>query len=744
MLPRGKPNPLPDSLHKTYKYEGLIISEWTSGRPEESAVAMLNEGSDMLIVRPVDALRMETLVTAIRDGKLQGLDKKLRKILLAKSFAGLNKPPAANADSAAYYCIYWKSKLLYRRIIESSIVLLSNKKELLPLKSPEKEKIALLQIGNPTNNGFMDAAVDYADIPRFTMAPDASDAAIAAIQNKLKAFSLLLINVCQHPAYLKPGCPDKINKLIHALSTKQPSVVSVFGDEAFLAMFDRAPCMLWSGSDISTAQQTVAQIIFGGQKVAGDLPFSVSAEFCFNDGLSIGNAIRFKYTSAEDAGVDGSRLYKIDSIVASAIELGAFPGCQVFVARCGKVFLNKSYGSHTYGNKEEKVKNTDLYDIASVTKVAATTLALMSLYDKGKIRLDTTLNYYFDDIDKNASGKKVRISKLNYITLRDLLTHRSGLPEGLPIGLFISPKHALAMLKKRLESQSEEAAANDTLSGDKEQGFYADIDTSLIHADRDSLLKYIYSGTKKPDYGIQIANNLYLRNSIVDSLWQLAKQTSMRKSKNYLYSDMNLYLVMKVVEKVAKATLDEYLDETFYKPLGLKRTGFNPLDHFKKEDIAPTEDEKFFRRQLLCGYVHDPMAALLGGIGGNAGLFSSAHDLGVIMQLLLNRGTYAGTRYLSEKTVGLFTTAQAGTWRGLGFDRKAGSISKMIARRASLKTFGHTGFTGTCVWADPEYQLVFVFLSNRVNPKSTNQKINIYHVRQNIQQAVYEALVEGF
>ncbi|MEI6124357.1 MAG: serine hydrolase [Bacteroidota bacterium] len=733
---------LADSVQKTYKFQGLLFSELPNDtKREENAVKLLNSGCDMLIIPSNQIQQLESLIAAICQGKIADLDKKVKKILLAKSWTRLNKPVKTNSDSASFYCNYWKSRLVHRRAIESAVVLLNNQKNRIPFKNLETEKIILLQIGNTASRYFSDEINHYATIQSIQLNFAASDASIDAIQARLKPYSAVIISVFEDALFMNPERIKKLQTLIITVTSKQPAILVVYGDMQFLSNFTRTPCMLWSYSPCPMAQQTVAQIIFGGDVTNSCLPYSCSQEFCSNDGLAIKNAIRFKYTTAEDAGVDGSKLYKIDSIAQSAIRLGAFPGCQVFFARNGKVFFNKSYGTHTY-DKNEKVNNSDLYDIASVTKVAATTIALMYLYDKGVIKLDSTLNFYFDDLDKNERGKKVRISKLNYITLRDLLTHKSGLPEGLPVGLFISPKRALAAMKKRLKEQARGKIENDTLKEQQEeQGYYTNIDTSLIRSDQDSLLKLIYSNTRMADYTIEIAKDLYLRNGIVDSLWQLAKQTSMRKSKNYLYSDMNLYLVMKVVEKVAKMPLDKFMEQSFFKVLNLCRIGFNPLNQFRKEEIAPTEAETFFRKQLIRGYVHDPMAALLGGIGGNAGLFSNAHELGVLMQMLLNKGTYGGIRFFSDNTVTLFTSAQNGTYRGLGFDRKGKTDAKMIARGASLKTFGHTGFTGTCIWVDPEYKLVYVFLSNRVHPKSSNQKINNYHIRQNIQQVVYEAMV---
>jgi CubicO group peptidase (beta-lactamase class C family) len=214
----------------------------------------------------------------------------------------------------------------------------------------------------------------------------------------------------------------------------------------------------------------------------------------------------------------------------------------------------------------------------------------------------------------------------------------------------------------------------------------------------------------------------------------------LRKSKNYLYSDMNFYLVMKIIEAAAKTTIDKFLSQCFYTPLNLRYICYNPLDTFKTEQIVPTEEEKIFRKQLIHGYVHDPTAALLGGISGNAGVFSNAEDLGILMQMLLNKGAYGGRRFLSEETVDLFTSAQEGVYRGLGWDHQTQAGMKMIAPGASVETYGHTGFTGTCVWVDPENEIVYVFLSNRVHPKSSNQKINSMHIRQKVMQVIYDAI----
>jgi CubicO group peptidase (beta-lactamase class C family) len=281
----------------------------------------------------------------------------------------------------------------------------------------------------------------------------------------------------------------------------------------------------------------------------------------------------------------------------------------------------------------------------------------------------------------------------------------------------------------------------DTLAEAQEQSPEWMIDTAGLNIAEDSIFEWLFTKERDGMHSKAIGENFYMREIIIDSVWQLAKQTAVRKDKDYVYSDMNFYLVMKVVETVSKTALDLFVRKQLYEPMHLKHITYKPLEHFKKEEIVPTEEEKIFRKQLLRGYVHDPTAALLGGVSGNAGLFSNAEDLGMLMQMLLYGGSYGGQRYFSESTVRLFTQPSEGGYRGLGWDHQTKSGMKMIAPSASVSTFGHTGFTGTCVWVDPENEIVFVFVSNRVHPSGTNQKINGMQIRQKLQQMIYDARI---
>jgi|GEM_PF-70850 len=736
---------LTDSLHKALPFQGLVISNFDTyeayrgqAEPGMAELMALKSGSDMIKVNSHLSETYNFILNAAQNGQLttEELNLKVKKILLAKSFAGLqNKQPGMN--DTLYRNLPWKgAEVSGRKAIASSLILLGNRKNIVPLSDVAGQKTASLCISVGKRPRFTSALNLNASMNHFTISPQASAAEFSVLQSRLAPYTTLIVAVFSDPRLALKA--KEINAFMHRLEPGKRMIVVHFGRAESLALLDRFPVMIQSFSDDAVSQSFAAQAIYGGIPLPGHLPLTCSNVFCYGDGVYLPHQTRIKYSIPEEIGIPSSALQRIDSIIKGAIRAEAFPGCQVFISCKGQMVLDKAYGSHTY-DQDQEVKTGDLYDLASVTKVAATTLAIMSLYDAGKIRLDSTLDYYFRDLDKNSRGKKVRDSKLNYITVRQLMTHCSGLPSALPIARFISPKWYLAFMmeaeRRRLEQET-----SDTLVAEEEQSPEWMIDTSQMMMAEDSIFKWLFTREQDKEHKLQIGEDFFMRSVVVDSLWELSKQTAVRKSNAYLYSDMNFYLAMKIAETVAGIAIDKYVAEKFYRPMNLTHICYNPTKSFDKDHIVPTEEEKIFRKQLLQGYVHDPTAALLGGVSGNAGLFSNAHDLGILMQMLLNGGTYGGRRYLSEKTVREFTSVQNGGYRGLGWDHQTGSGLKMLAPSASRSTFGHTGFTGTCVWVDPENEIVFVFLSNRVHPTNTNQKINNLRVRQKIQQVIYDAL----
>lgn len=392
------------------------------------------------------------------------------------------------------------------------------------------------------------------------------------------------------------------------------------------------------------------------------------------------------FANPEEFGISSVKLSEIDAIVEAAIAKGAFPGCQIVVGYKGSIIYQKSFGQRS-NTDTTSVKNTDLYDIASVSKIAGTTTAMMYLQSQGLFDVERQLKDYLDDV-KNPKFQQMKI--------KEMMTHQAGLPAWIPF------------YKKTL--------INSELNSD------------------------IYSLTKSEDYPIQVAENIWIHKDYVDSIYQQIERADLG-AKTYLYSDLGYYFMKKIVEKQSGQRLDQLMQEKIYGPMGLTRIGYNPLEKFDRVEILPTENDKMFRKQIVQGFVHDPGAAMLGGVGGHAGLFSNATDLAKLMQMILNKGTYGGVEYLKPEVVEQYTKAQfSGNRRGIGFDRPKASGGGTCHELASQQSYGHSGFTGTLVWNDPTYELNYVFLSNRVNPDAENWKIRDLNVRTEIQRVIYEAI----
>lgn len=391
---------------------------------------------------------------------------------------------------------------------------------------------------------------------------------------------------------------------------------------------------------------------------------------------------------------DPGALQSLDAFIRSCISQGAFPGCQVFAAKNGEIIYQKSFGYFTY-DRTQPVTDTTLYDIASVTKVAATTLAIMKLYEEGKINLNTYL--------KNYLPFTVGTDKA-YLTIRDLLLHQAGLKAFIP--------------------------------------FYKTTIDKISGSPRSDL----YRVAPDKQFSLPVASNFYMLTSYRDTIWDEILQSNLDNRGRYVYSDLDFYFLEKVAEAVSGQSIDQYVIENFYRPLGLKYTMYNPWKRGLKKQCAPTENDQYFRFQLVQGYVHDPGTAMLGGVAGHAGIFSNTRDLAIILQMLVNGGEYKGRRYLKKETLQTFTGFRSGiSRRAYGFDKpeKARGDGGPASDLCSKTTFGHQGFTGTCAWADPETGITFIFLSNRVYPTADNNLINGLKVRFKAQSYIYEALGYG-
>jgi beta-N-acetylhexosaminidase len=372
----------------------------------------------------------------------------------------------------------------------------------------------------------------------------------------------------------------------------------------------------------------------------------------------------------------------------------ATPGCQVLVAKDGKVIYHKSFGYHTYENTRPVV-NSDLYDVASITKICATLPSLMRLVDLKKFDVDKTLGYYLPQM-LDSSNKKDLI-------VREVLAHQARLKPWIPYWL------------KTMEN-----------------GKYK---------------PEIYSKVKTPNFPYRVADSLYIQKDYPAVIYARNTDSPLEPKKQYLYSDIGYYYFKLIIENITHMPMENYV-RNFYSQLGMYSSGYRPLEHFPKDRIVPTENDKTFRHQLLQGDVHDQGAAMLGGVCGHAGVFSNANDLAKLMQMYLNKGTYGGLRFISEETIAEFTKCQfqnEGNRRALGFDKPEFDTNKEspTSRCVSMLSYGHSGFTGTYTWVDPMHNLVYIFLSNRIHPDMDNKKLTSMSVRTRILDVVYDAIEAG-
>jgi len=537
----------------------------------------------------------------------------------------------------------------------------------------------------------------------------------------------------------------------------------------------------------SENQKIAAQALFGGFGMEGRYPFYFSATNSYFSGNKT-QKIRLEFAYPEEAGLSTDKINKIDSIALAGVSTGAYPGCQIYVAMHGKIVYLKALGYSDYG-KNQRVELNSVYDIASVTKIAATTMAAMKMIDLGKMQLTDPLGKFFKNTYIQYSRIKpdtvIRQDTLNLalvkdfkkllhhadtihlndsvivvtdtliktltpknniftVTLRELLLHQSGIVPALPILPFLMYKQNwLAIVNPNNKTKPEFRTINMGTNGKNESINFLHTDTSnnslQLKSEYKKAFEQFYSTLYlKDSASVEIAENMYFKKNAFDTLWSNTKQLPVYSKKLYEYSDVNMILLQLAIDSANNNSINKFVEKEFYAPLGLQTIGYKPLQRFAANRIMPTEDDLFWRSQMLRGYVHDPSAALLGGIAGNAGLFSDALDLGILFQMLVNGGFYGGRSYLSTQTVKLFTSRAEGSHRGLGFDMK--TEKAYMSQLAGENTYGHTGFTGTCVWVDPDAELVYVFLANRVHPNMKNYKINTYKIRQQIHEQIYMSI----
>jgi beta-N-acetylhexosaminidase len=688
-------------LKKEMGFDGLAITDALNMKgvakfyqPGELDLKALIAGNDILLAPGNVPKAIDMIEAAIKKGTItqKYLDDKVKKILMYKRWAGIETFTPISEENLISDLNTNFDQMLLAKMAEQEISLVRDADHLLPLKVGKNQKIGSLVIGLGGDNEFHKSLKQYANISTAYTSKNANYDVLMAGAKKLNDAEVLIISL--HGTSKFPssnyGVPSEAAKFIRDISQKRKVIFANFGNAYNLKNFANVPTIVLAYEDNPINHAKVAQVLFAAIGTKAKLPVTVNQEYKVKMGLLLSAKDLLTYGHPWEVNLNAHVLNKIDTIVNKAIIDGATPGCQVLIAKDGKVVFQRAYGT-TLFESNQKVTNDMLYDLASITKVASTTLSIMKLYEQGKLALDDPLSKYLPGMD--TTNKKD-------ITIKQVLTHKAGLKDWVP--------------------------------------FYVTVmDDSTA---RDS----VFSLVKNDKYCVECGSGIYMNTNYLPVIIQKIYETPVKSPGEYKYSDMGMILLRFVIQNITKMPLEDYVQQTFYQPMGMMTMTYRPLEKFSKDLVVPTEMNPDFRKGQLQGYVHDPAAAMLGGVSGHAGLFSNSTDLAILMQMLLNGGTFNGQRFFTSETVRLFTSQQDNdSRRGLGFDRvelRKGWINP-VSDSCSLLSFGHSGFTGTQVWADPKSGFIYVFLSNRVSPSSENRILIKTNVRTNIMDVMYQSIL---
>lgn len=692
-------NVVTNLLQKELGFDGLIFTDGLAMKgaanfkgPGDLEIAVLLAGNDILLCPENVPVAVQKLEEAYNNNIIteERLAHSVKKILHYKYKAGLNHYKPIDMANIYNDLNPPQNDALHYQLYENAVTVLKNEKEILPIKELD-QKIAYIKLGDDTNSAFISTLKKYTEIT------EVKDTNLDSLNKELKKFDKVIISfhkvnkpwekqefTLTEMLWLKEIA--KHNKVILDVFAKPYSLLSITD-------FDDIEGLVVSYQNSDISQVVSAELLFGAIDAKGKLPVSINNSFKVNDGLTTEKLNRLAFTAPENVNMNPAILSKIDAVAQKAIDGKMAPGMQVLVARKGNVIFQKSYGSQTYDNGR-KVTNTDLYDVASISKMISTLPNVMQLYDKNKVTLDTKL--------KDMVPFFAKTNKENII-FKDLLNHYAGLQAWIPF------------YKATLDSNTNPSE------------------------------KY-YRKTAENGFTTKVADNLYIRNDYHDTIMKIIADSPVSPKIEYKYSDFTFIILKEYLERKTHKKLEDLSKENFYSTLGMNYTLYNPLDKFEKNSIAPTEIDNYFRHQTIQGYVHDMAAAMEGGAAGHAGIFSNAMDVAKMMQLFLQKGNYGGIEYFSPQTFDAFNTCyykDKGVLRGLGFDKRIGKDGPTCGC-VSESSFGHTGFTGNMAWVDPETEIVYVFLSNRTYPEVVNDenKLAKGKIREEIQKIIQEAIIK--
>jgi len=695
-------NVVTDLLKYKLGFLGLIFTDGLNMKgaanyssSSEINLAAILAGNDILLIPHDIPETINLFKTSIQTGVLsyERIDESVRKILLAKYKVGLHTYKPIELLNLEKDINTPEDEVLHRELVKNSMTLIKNKKKLLPISDLKKlHKIAYVALGEASHDPFFKELQKYSEI--FKVEKDN----LNQIIDTLEDFDLVIVGF--HKSNAHPWKPyqfsNKESVWLHEISRKNKTILSVFASPYSLLnikSFNNLESILVAYQNSVIAQKIAAQTIFGAIDAKGVLPVSIKNKFPEGTSISTKNLKRLQYSIPESVGMSSVKLQRIDSVANLVLEKKMSPGLQILVARHGVVVYEKSFGFHT-DKKNNSVKSTDVYDVASLTKILASLPMMMKAEEDKKIKLSSTVKSILPAF-KNSNK--------DTLTVLEILSHYGRLKAWIP--------------------------------------FYKLTQDSITKNN----LKEFYSQTRSKRFSIKVAENLYLNNSYKDSIYKFIRDSEQRIEAGYKYSDLGYYLFKEVLEKKYKRSLDDLVQEQFYKPLGANRMTYLPLNKLDKSSIVPSEKDTYYRNQLLHGYVHDMGAAMLGGVAGHAGLFANANDVAKMMQLYLQKGYYGGKRYFKKETFDKFNKryySEKKVRRGLGFDKpQLDPEIKATCGCVSDESFGHSGFTGTYTWADPESEILYVFLSNRVFPTMENYGLVDEDIRTKIQQIIQDAIL---
>jgi beta-glucosidase-like glycosyl hydrolase/CubicO group peptidase (beta-lactamase class C family) len=688
-----------DLLKQELQFKGLIFTDALNMKgasnfkqPGDIDLEAFKAGNDILLFPenvPVAILKIKEAIDSSLVSE-ERLEFSVKKILHFKYKAGLNYVKPIDTRNLNESINSIESQALQYQLYEKAITVIKNENTVLPIKAIDKEKIAYVKIGNDSHKVFLETLQKFADVH------EVAHTNLDTLKMLLKDYTKVIIGFHKADgAWKNHNFTESELLLINEISKQNEVILDCFVKPYALSPlpFEGIKGVVLSYQNSEVSQIVSAQLIFGVFEAQGKLPVSINENFKVNHGLSTEQLNRLGFTVPENVQINSDILIHIDGIMNQAIAERMTPGGQILVARKGKVIYQKAFGYQTY-DKLVPVTNTDLYDVASLTKIMSTLPNVMKLYDNKAITMDSKLGDLvpiFKNTDKSD------------ITFKDLLSHYAQLQAWIP--------------------------------------FYK----ATLDANGKPMAKY-YSKLLQPGFTYQVAENLFIRNDYRDTIMKNIAESKLLPKKEYKYSDFAFIIMKDYLEKTTGKKLEDLAQENFYHSLGANHTLYNPLHKYERSVIAPTENDTYFRHQKIQGYVHDMEAAMEGGVGGHAGLFSNAMDMAKMMQLFLQKGNYGGIQYFSEQTFNDFNTCYYcldGNRRGVGFDKPQLGTSGPTCGCASMTSFGHTGFTGTMAWADPEEEIVYIFLSNRTFPDSNApNNLSKNNIRERIQQVIYDAIVK--